>query len=172
MVGRHRKKAKFTLDFGSSVQGIFAKEGAPSLVAAEARVGKIEGRPYAETVSRPVWEHTRTSSIPRTRPKRGENWVFPTFLALTVACRRMGAGLINGIRSGHRKFRLQQRSYRTCAGWAVLTAYSLFLVFRVHAHDTAGRPTNLPLWGRQDSCRLVGWIGERVLGLCAFCRRE
>ena len=60
--------------------------------------------------------------------------------------------------SGRRKF----------IGWMVLTAYSLFLVYRALRHGQGGEG-NVPVWDLQDSDRLLWWIGGLVLsGICQF----
>jgi hypothetical protein len=47
-------------------------------------------------------------------------------------------------------------------GWAILVAYSLFLVGRSLRHDGGGT-VGFPVWELQDSRRLVGWLGGLVV---------
>jgi len=87
------------------------------------------------------------------------------FLALTTACRRRGTILLRNTRSRHLRFHLKRLNYREYVGWAILTAYLLFLVCRFHSHDTGGQIADTFLWGLQDSCWLIEWIGGLALSV-------
>ncbi|MHC4165396.1 MAG: hypothetical protein ACYSWQ_00365 [Planctomycetota bacterium] len=87
------------------------------------------------------------------------------FVVLTTACRRRGTSLLNNMRSDNLRFHLKRRNCRAYVGWAILTAYLLFLVRRFHSHDADGQSADSVLQGLQNSNRLVEWVGGLALSV-------
>ncbi len=84
----------------------------------------------------------------------------------TRLCRppfRMNSDVLADTKSGNDQFHLQRHNRRKHVGWVILIAYSLFLVYRAHCHNTGGEAASTLLWESQDSRGLVGWIGGLVL---------
>jgi hypothetical protein len=55
------------------------------------------------------------------------------------------------------------------SGWAALTAYLLFLIYRALSHRAGNDAADIPLWNLQNSHQFVYWIGGFFLrGFCEF----
>jgi len=57
----------------------------------------------------------------------------------------------------------QTSRFRQCAGWIVLTAYTLLLVYKAVRLSQTGNTDNVPLWNLQDSQQLLAWMRDLVV---------
>jgi hypothetical protein len=65
----------------------------------------------------------------------------------------------------------KSRSSRTYnyAGWAALTTYLLFLIYRALSHRAGNNAADIPIWNLQNSHQLIVWIGGFFFrGFCGF----